>query len=116
MKTIYITLIIGILLIGIIGAVSLLPKQDAIIRLDKATNKECQTKFILDGREYTLHFTGDENTTLDNRNKALKGALEQDDLYNKINQKDKEITSINITSTICGGIETLGEGKVTIEK
>lgn len=110
MKKIYIILIIGILLIGIVIAGSLLPKTDTIIKLNKTT--ECLTKFVIDNRTYTLHFKPSADIKA-SRDMAFKNNLEQDVFRSKIDAK--KITEIEISSTICDGVETLGEGKITLE-
>ena len=105
-----IILLIGVFAIGVIAG-GVLPKSDTTIQLDK--NIECQTKFTIDNQVYTLHFKPSADVKA-SRDTALKGNLEQDIFRNKIEAKG--ITQINITSTICGGVETLGEGKVTLTK
>ena len=119
MKKLYLTLIIGILLLGVlaIGVIAggLLPKSDTTIKLDKSS--ECQTKFTIDNQEYTLHFKPTDTKNADvikiSRDTALKNNLEQSYFMEKIDAKS--ITSIDISSTICGGAETLGDGKVSLE-
>ena len=111
MKKIYLALIIGILLIGIVMAVgSLLPKSDTNIKLDKYAG--CQAKVTIDDKQYLFKFNLNGADVKVSRDKALKLFLQQDVFMDKIDAKD--IKSINITSTICEGVETLGEGKVTL--
>lgn len=115
MKKIYLGILIGILLLGVfaIGVIAggLLPKSDATITLEK--NIYCKAKVIIDNQEYTFRFkpVGDVKIS---RDKELKNFLQQETLMNKIDAKS--ITSIDITSTICDGVETLGEGKITLKK
>ena len=115
MKTkIYLGILIGVLLFGAfaVGVIAggILPKSDTTIKLEKNTG--CQAKVIIDNHEYIFRFkpAGDIKVS---RDKALKSFLQQDTLINKIDAKS--INSIDITSTICNGIETLGEGKITLE-
>lgn len=114
MKKIYLGILIGILLLGVfaIGVIAggMLPKSDATITLEK--NTDCQAKVTIDNHEYTFRFkpAGDMKVS---RDIALQKFLQQDTLINKIDAKS--ITSIDITSTICDGVETLGEGKLTLE-
>jgi hypothetical protein len=113
MKTIYLTLIIGILLMGIAFAgVSLLPRTDITIKLDRYAG--CQAKVTIDDKQYKFNFNPTDTDIKISRDKALKLFLQQDIFMDRIDAKN--LKSLNITSTICGGIETLGEGKVTLTK
>jgi len=116
MKTkIYLGILIGILLLAVftIGVIAggMLPKSDTIITLEK--NTDCQAKVTIDNQEYNFRFKPIGADIKVSRDKALKSFLQQDTLINKIEAKN--INSVDITSTICDGIETLGEGKITLE-